>query len=130
MKLKNLAAVAVLLVFMTVSAFSCDFSLDIKKGKKKTYSTGDVITLVASLEFTHDPCNHELENIRLVPVGATIISEGKWILDDDDDDDDEIEYEKKIKIKITAKKDETASLQIVRNCNRGGDSEKRSFIVK
>lgn len=120
----RLFTAAIVITLMAAQTYACDFSMDVTNGAKKVYEKGNTLTVTATAELTHNPCKHELSDIKFVTDGVQIVSQGKWIEDEDGN------FTKSIKLKITAANSKNASLQIYRKCKRGGGDETLKFKVK
>lgn len=117
-------ALAIALVITSVSAFACEIEIDIVKGKKATYSKGDILTLKVEVENTHRSCIKEIEDVQLIPKNLEILSSTGW-----NDKDEGTEWEKKVKVKVTGKKGD-ASFTAKRVCSKQGGEDVLVLKIK
>ena len=124
-KTSKLLALAIALVITSVSAFACEIEIDVVKGKKATYSTGDVLTLKIDVETTHRSCIKTIEEVQLIPKNLKILSSTDW----NDEDNDGTEWEKKVKVKVTGKSG-VASFTAERVCPKSGGKDVLELKIK
>jgi len=119
--------IAILAVFMIsiVSAYACEITFDIEKGKKDSYKVGDELVLKVHVAYTHRVCSQGIEATKFKYDGIEVISATKW------KDIDGKNFERKLKIRVTDPSSDKLSLNATRTCDKtGGYGEIKLFVKK
>ncbi|MBU0489979.1 MAG: hypothetical protein KKA07_12065 [Bacteroidetes bacterium] len=113
---------ALILAVGVYSAFSCEFSFEITKGKKEKYKVGDEIVVVVTLKLTHAVCSKTLKEVKFNSDGLKVTGAMEWV------EASTGIWTRKLKIQIIGNAKGEPVLTVTRICEKDGGSGKLELI--
>ncbi len=96
----------------TVNA--CEIDIEVTKGEKDSYQTGDTLVLLVKVVLTHRSCPVKMRETKFNMKGLSVMKSTPW------KQTAAMDWERKLMVVVTETKGKKINLSAVRECEKDG----------
>ncbi len=93
---------------------ACEIDIEVTKGKKDAYQTGDTLVLMVKVVLTHRSCPVKMKDTQFNMKGLSVVKSTPW------KQTAAMDWERKLMVVVTEKKGKKLNLTAVRECEKDG----------
>ena len=100
--------------FAPKTANACEIEMEVVKGKKETYQTGDTLVILVKVALTHRSCPVKMKETKFKMKGIKVLKSTPWKQKSTND------WERKLMVVVTDTSSGKINLTTIRECEKDG----------